>query len=254
MVLGLVSALAVTLSMGVRRVRNSDLRADITRIAQALRSAYGMAAYTGKHHRVVFDLDERTFRIEVCEGNVKLYRERREQRGGDDVDEARVQRALEFLQGDPNAQPPGLTGEFVPQVQQAMTPEQAADKARALAGARVGAGECGPPTRMRGGKQVPDPRGKPQRLTRDDVFKAIWVQHLDGPVEREGTVSIHFFPLGHAEKAVVQVADGTGADADFYTLVVHGLTGRVEFRDGDWIDPEDHMMRDAEGKRAEGDR
>jgi prepilin-type N-terminal cleavage/methylation domain-containing protein len=252
-VMGLIAAMAVALAMGIRRVRQSDLRSDATRVAQALRTAYAMATQSGKHHRVVFDLEQRTFQVQVCDGDVKLHKQRREEAEDDDEpDASRMEQALKFLQGDETQQlPGGLTSEFMPEVQEAMTPEQAAQRARALVGARLGAGTCKPPTRQRGGQEVPDPRGALQKLVKDNVIRAVWVQHLEDPVEKEGAVSINFFPLGYAEKAVIEVATSHDRDADLYTLLVHGITGRVEFRDGEWRKPEEHMLRDAEGKRVE---
>jgi hypothetical protein len=250
MVMALVAVLAIAASMGIRRVRKSDLRADTTKVAQSLRTAYAMSAQSGKHHRVVFDLENRTYQVEVCEGNIKLHKERREQREHD-VDQTKVEQAMKFLQGDPNAGAGGLTSEFMPEIQQSMSPEEAAEKAQALAGVRLGMGRCKPPTKMRGGKEVPDPRGKVRTLVKENKFEKIWVQHLEDPVEPnsgDGFVSINFFPLGYAEKAVVEIVND---DDDQYTLLVHGITGRVEFRDGEWRKPEEHMMRDAEGKRVE---
>ena len=72
------------------------------------------------------------------------------------------------------------------------------------------------------------------------------VQHLEEPVT-EGEVSINFFPLGHAEKALLEVADDEGTQ---YTVLLHGLTGRVEVRDGE-VDPDKHMRRNAAGDEVD---
>ena len=245
LVMSVIAALTVVLSMGIKRVRNSDLRSDTTKVAQAMRAAYAMATQSGKHHRVVLDLEARTFRVEVCEGNIKLHKERREAREGEGekVDDSKLEQAMRFLQGDQTAGAAGLTSEFMPEVQQSMSPEEAAEKAKALAGVRLGTGRCKPPTRMRGGKE--------QKLFRADEFKEIHVQHLEDPVKEKGIVSVNFFPLGYSEKAVIVIGND---DDDVYTLLVHGMTGRVEFKDGTWRRPEEHMMRDAEGGRVEDDR
>jgi Tfp pilus assembly protein FimT len=247
LVLAVIAGLTTVLSYGVKRVRNSDLRADTTRIAQSLRTAYAMATQSGKHHRVVFDVEKRTYQIEACEGDVKLHKERREEREHEQ-DESRLEQAMRFLQGDQSAAGTGMTSEFMPEVQAAMSPEEAAEKAKALAGVRLGTARCAPPTRIRGGKQVPDPRGKLRKLIKENKFEEIWVQHLEDPVKQEGFVSINFFPLGYAEKAVIEIVND---DDDVYTLLVHGVTGRVEFKDGRWRKPEEHMMRDARGGRVE---
>lgn len=251
-VMAVITSLSVVMAMGIKRVRKSDLRSDTTKVAQAMRTAYAMATQSGKHHRVVLDLENKTFRVEICEGNVKLHKERREEREEDrDIDESKLERAMRFLQGDPTASPGGLTSEFMPEVQQSMSPQEAIEKARALAGIRLGTGRCRPPTRIRGGKEVPDSRGKEQKLFRENEFKIIYVQHLEDAVEDKGIVSVNFFPLGYAEKAVIVIGND---DDDVYTLLVHGITGRIEFKDGRWRRPQEHMMRNAEGRRVEDDR
>ena len=46
---------------------------------------------------------------------------------------------------------------------------------------------------------------------------------------------------------MIELADGS----DVFTVLVHGLTGRVELRDGEMRDPDEHMLRDAEGDKEE---
>ena len=48
-------------------------------------------------------------------------------------------------------------------------------------------------------------------------------------VHRAGHAYLHFFPDGHTERALIHLGTELGDD-DQYTLVVHGLTGRVEVR------------------------
>jgi hypothetical protein len=74
----------------------------------------------------------------------------------------------------------------------------------------------------------------------------VWVQHLRDPVT-SGMVAIHFFPLGSAEKAIVEIGDGSKT----FSVVVWGLTGRVELQDGAIRDPDDFLYRDAEGEESE---
>jgi hypothetical protein len=37
--------------------------------------------------------------------------------------------------------------------------------------------------------------------------------------------------------------------SETYTILVHGLTGRVELRDGTLRDPDDHMLRNVLGDK-----
>ena len=80
-------------------------------------------------------------------------------------------------------------------------------------------------------------------------FKEIWVQHRDESVD-EGQVAIYFFPTGSAEKAVVEVTDGS----ETFSVLVYGLTGRVELKDGELRDVNDHMLRNVLGDKDEARR
>jgi hypothetical protein len=87
--------------------------------------------------------------------------------------------------------------------------------------------------------------GRALRVKEDIRFKQIWVQHKDDRVTK-GQVAIYFFPTGTATKSVVEISDGSAV----FTVLVHGLTGRVELRDGALRDPEDHMLRNVMGDKT----
>jgi hypothetical protein len=70
------------------------------------------------------------------------------------------------------------------------------------------------------------------------------VQHRDESATK-GQVALYFFPLGQAEKAIVELTDGS----DVFSVLVFGLTGRVELRDGALRDVDDHMLKNAMGER-----
>lgn len=253
MVLAVVALLVTAMSMGVRRVRKSDLRADTASVASALRTAYNMATQSGKHHRVMLDLDEQTFQVQTCEGRVVLRRESEEQEfDAEAAEEARLEVQRTLAQAAPGQV---ATSEMLSDVQSADSPAEAAEKALALTGRRVGVAQCGPATTLDGDVSA---RGELKQIaTAMDVRIArVHVQHLEDPVE-SGKVAINFFPMGYAEKAVVEMRAGEGgrsSDDDVYVLLVHGLTGRVEFKDGEWRRPDEHMMRDGAGDNAEDGR
>ena len=131
----------------------------------------------------------------------------------------------------------------------AASPTAALDQAAALAGVRVGATRCGVATATGGDlANFHDAPNTHELATHGGKIKVrrVHVQHLKDPVTT-GQVSINFFPLGHAEKALIEVADDDGTQ---FTVLLHGLTGRVEVRDGE-VDPDTHMRRDAAGDEVE---
>ena len=76
--------------------------------------------------------------------------------------------------------------------------------------------------------------------------REVWVQHLEESVTG-GQVSISFFPMGWAEKAIITLGDGRTT----YAIYLYGLTGRVEIKDGEPRNPDDHLLRNAKGEDEE---
>jgi hypothetical protein len=265
LVVGLMGALSVLGTYTVRAVTKSMLRADTMKVASALNAARNLAAQSGMHHRVVFNLDQHTYQIEACPDPVHLRR-------GIDEEERPDQEALARLAEKPNplSGPPGMAGTSMGlagpgmagmagmpglgaalgEVAQAESPEEALKAAAAIEGVRVGTARCGVAAASGGDVGNAQDPGAPNvhKLAGDDgiVIRRIHVKHLREPVSR-GEVSIHFFPLGQAEKAVLELVD---RDGDQFTVLLHGLTGRVEVRDGE-IDADKHMRRDAKGDEVD---
>lgn len=277
LVLGLMGLLLVLGGYTLRAVTKSALRADTTEVAAALKAARNLAAESGTHHRVVFDLDKHTYQIEACPDPIQLQR-------GDDHEELPDQEALTRLAQQNQAGGQGVAGQpgvggaastggmamgslgqlgalglggaaaglssSVGEVTDAESPEQALKAAAAMAGVRVGSARCGVAPASGGDlANYADPRApNAHKLSDGDgiVIRRVHVAHLRQPVEK-GQVSIHFFPLGQTEKAVVELVD---RDGDQFTVLLWGLTGRVEVRDGE-VDPDKHMRRDAAGDEVD---
>ncbi|HEY5947248.1 MAG TPA: hypothetical protein VIV40_17210 [Kofleriaceae bacterium] len=125
----------------------------------------------------------------------------------------------------------------------ASDPDAATKQALSIAGHHIADRMCAP---------VDDPSSDAEgkgwvrtlRANKGIKFKEIWVQHRDESVSK-GQVAIYFFPTGSAEKAVVEITDGS----ETFTVLVSGLTGRIELRDGTLQDVNEHMMRNALGDK-----
>jgi hypothetical protein len=70
-------------------------------------------------------------------------------------------------------------------------------------------------------------------------FQEVWVQHKHDSTKK-GDVAIYFWPNGSAEKAVIELANN---DGDVRTIMVHGLTGRIQQKTGKLEDIDSHMLR-----------
>ena len=78
----------------VSAVTKSALRDDTVEVAAALKGAHNLAAQSGMHHRVVFDLDKQTYRVEVCPDPIQLKR--------GDEEEVVDREAIQKLSEQPN--------------------------------------------------------------------------------------------------------------------------------------------------------
>jgi len=217
-VLAIIGLLALTLVYGYRRLPATVLRRDATRLTAVLRSAYDRAAASGAHHRVIVDLDQRSYFVERCEGKVQL-RPAADQREEED----RKQKEAEQTK----------------QLQQAQSgPGQVFNEIVSQAGTKIGeTAECGP---------VTGAMGTVETLTNTPEVRInrVYVRHLQRPVDG-GKVEVHFFPMGRAERSVIELRVGD----ETVSIVVHPLSGRVQIVNGAWPHPEDFVAEDAEGKK-----
>ena len=217
-VLAIVGLLAGTLVYGYRRLPVTVLRRVATHLAAILRSAYDRAAATGAHHRVLLDLDKGEYKVERCEGKVEL---RKSVDQKDEDDRKRQEDEKKKLLAEAQS-----------------TAGQVLQDVIAQTGAKVGqTADCTP---------VHGEMGTAQQLTRSPEVKIarIYVRHYEHPADR-GQVYIHFFPMGRAERSVIELAVGD----EMLSLAVHPLSGRVQVVGGAWQHPEEFVGSDAEGRR-----
>ena len=230
-VLAIVGGLFYVVRSGFRLVTKADLVEDATELTAVLRRASQLAVEHGELHRVVLDLDAQGFVVEVCQGAVGIARNEL-LKADDDATKRALEKGRQQLAGLP---PDALaTGD----------PDEATRRAAALAGHHVADRTCKPADNSVTGDS--NGKGWVRKLRKDKgvKFKEIWVAHRDDSATK-GQVAIYFFPLGGAEKAVIELTDGS----EVFTVLVFGLSGRVELRDGTLRDVNDHMLKNAMGDR-----
>ena len=230
-VLAIIGGLFFVVRSGFRLVTKADLVEDSTELTAVLRRASELAVEHGELHRVVLDLESQAYLVEVCQGQVAIARN--ELLKADDEDTKRaLERARERLAGLPSDAL--ATGD----------PEEATKRAAALAGHHIADRVCKPADNSVTG----DANGKGwlRKLRKDKgvKFKEVWVAHRDDSASK-GQVAIYFFPMGSSEKSVIELTDGS----EVFTVLVFGLTGRVELHDGSLRDVNDHMMKNVMGDR-----
>jgi general secretion pathway protein H len=229
-VIVLVVGLAINIT---RRVSDAELREKGVELVALLRQAYAMTAQTGVHHRLFIDLDAQKVRLETCEDSIRLKKT--------DKEEEIKKEMLDELKERPQ------TVTDLPEMKDADSPEKAVAAAAALEGVRVGSARCKPAKEF-----SPDARGRgsEREIGNDFVnIRRVYAQHLRDPAEK-GIATVNFFPLGYAEKAVIELADRNG---DTAYVLVHRLTGQVELKVGEF-DYKEHMGKDGAGRTVGEDR
>jgi prepilin-type N-terminal cleavage/methylation domain-containing protein len=230
-VLAIIGAAMVLVRSGFRMITKADLVENSTELSAIMRRASSLAVEHNALHRVTIDLDKGTYVVEVCTGATAIQRNENVR-----PDEEEKKRALQKGKN----QLLGMPADAL----QIGDPEEATKRATALAGHHINDRACVPATDTISG----DAEGKGwSRKLRDDKgikFKEIWVQHRDESVTK-GQVAVYFFANGTSEKAVVETTDGS----EIFSVLVYGLTGRVELKDGVLADVNDHMMRNAIGDK-----
>jgi prepilin-type N-terminal cleavage/methylation domain-containing protein len=230
-VLAIIAGLFFVARTGFRTVTKADLVEDANELATLLRRASTLSVERGELHRVTFDIDTGGYVVEVCQGAAAI--QRNEKLRNDDED---TKRAIERGKQRMINMPADALA--------AGDPDEATHRALALAGSHVADRTCVPAT----GGFSGDASGKGwlRKLHKDSgvKLKEIWVQHRDDGVTK-GQVAIYFFPLGSSEKSVLELTDGN----DTFSVLVYGLTGRVELRDGEVKNIDDHMLKNVMGNR-----
>jgi len=212
-------------------VTKADLVEDANELTAVMRRASQLAVEHGELHRVVLDLDAQGFAVEVCQGAAGIARNEL-LKADDEATKRALEKGRQRLAGLPSDAL--ATGD----------PEEATRRAAALAGHHVADRTCKPADNSITGDS--NGKGWIRKLRKDKgvKFKEVWVAHRDDSATK-GQVAIYFFPLGSAEKAVIELTDGS----EVFTVLVFGLTGRVELHDGQLRDVNDHLLKNPMGDR-----
>lgn len=230
-VLAIIGGGAILVRSGFRMITKADLVEDATELAAVMRRANQLAIEHGEMHRVVLDLEDHQYVVEVCQGQAAIVRN---EQLGKDPEEAKqaIERGKQRL------------GQMPADAFASGDPDAATKRAMAIAGSHVADRTCAPAGDAISGDSVGKGWARKLRSGKGIKFKQVYVQHLDKAATK-GHVAIYFFPMGSSEKSVIEMTDGS----ETFSILVYGLTGRVELRDGVLKNVDDHMLRNAMGDR-----
>ncbi len=243
-VLAIIGSVAFLAREGFRSFTKADLVENATELSAVLKRASQLAVERGELYRVVLDLDKNGYVVEVCHGSGVIQRN---EKLTPDADEAKraLDKGKERLLNLPTDQSTSAD------------PDEATRRAIAVAGQHVADRTCQPATDTFTGDSKGKGWARALNAKSGVKFKEVWVQHRDESVTKHTRplpqVAIYFFPNGSSEKAVIELTDGDvdRTDVETYSVLVYGLTGRVELRDGVLADVNNHMMKNVMGDREQ---
>ncbi|HET9619722.1 MAG TPA: hypothetical protein VFP84_00050 [Kofleriaceae bacterium] len=230
-VLAVIAGMFYIVRSGFRLVTKADLVEDAVGLTAVMKRASQLAVEHGEQHRVIFDLDTQAYVVEVCEGQTAIKRNEDLHVNPDETKRAieRGKQKLNLLSAEALS-----SGDA----------EDATKRAAALAGHHIADRLCKPATDSLTGDAAG--KGWLRKLKKDKGirFKDIYVAHRDDPVSK-GQVAIYFSAYGTAEKAVIELTDGS----EVFSVLIYGLTGKVELHDGALKDVNDHMLKNVMNKQ-----
>ncbi len=243
-VLAIIGSAAFLARSGFRSLTKADLVDDASELTAVLKRASQLAVEHGELHRVVLDLDKQAYVVEVCRGSSMIQRNEKIRPDQDEAKRA-LDKGKERLSNLPTDQTASAD------------PDAATRRAIAVAGAHIADRTCSPATDSFTGDSHGKGWMRALSSKKGVKFKEIWVQHRDESVTKHTRptpqVALYFFPNGSSEKAVIELTDGDPdrTDGETYSVLVYGLTGRVELVDGVLRDVNDHMMKNIMGDREQ---
>ncbi|HXU72402.1 MAG TPA: prepilin-type N-terminal cleavage/methylation domain-containing protein [Polyangia bacterium] len=214
-IVGLLLGISV---YGFRSVAKTGLRSSAAKLAGAIRYCFDRSVTTGSYFRIVLDLDTNKYWAERSDDRTYLNAGKEDSPGkGQAFDEAAAEKKRDEDEAKIQEMATSVGGQM-------MTLDP-------------------PPKPKRAKFQTFKDTTLPQvKLGRAELFDVFTPRQREP--YRKGRAYLYFFPDGHTERAIVRLHDGD----DFYSLVVHPLTGRVEVMSGKVDIPHDFGERDEEGK------
>ena len=217
-IIGLMMGGAV---VGVRAISRGNLRSSASKLAGGIRSCFDRSVTTGQYYRIVLDLDGTKYWAERSDDRMYLARDKEDSPGQGKAFDAVA-------------------------AEQKLLEEEAKEKERQ---AQLGgtAAMLEPPPKPRRAKfQTFKDATLPQVALKKVRLFDVYTMRQREPYT-SGRAYLYFFPDGHTERAVVRLSDGD----NFYSLIVHPLTGRVEVKSGKYEIPRDFGERDDSGERVQ---
>jgi general secretion pathway protein H len=215
--------------VAARSLAKTELRASASKMSGAIRFLFDRARATGKHYRMVIDLDNGKYWAEESDDKFYLVREKERTakagRGPDDRVDPKKREALHPVGGEGSILMAAAEDDTVLDDRGQIRLGQAKAMFKSFKEATL----------------------KPVQLKKSVKIADVYTPKQREPY-KEGRAYLYFFPQGFGERAIIHLSDGGDA---FYSMTVHPLTGRVVVQSGYTELPRDFDRRDDEGNVSE---
>jgi general secretion pathway protein H len=202
---------------GLRAVGKSELRSSASKLAGAIRYCFDRSITTGQYYRLVLDLDGNRYWAERSDDRMYISRDKEAAPGGGKAFDREA---------------------YEKQLDEEEAKEKEAWGTANGANSQIAATLEPPPKPRRARFQSFKDAALPQvTLKRSRIFDVYTPRQRESYTS--GRAYLYFFPDGHTERSVVRLQDGDS----WYSLVVHGLTGRVEVKAEKYEIPRDFDER-----------
>ena len=212
-VVAIMGLLLGAATYGFKAIGRGDLRSSSSKLAGAIRYCFDRSITTGQYYRLVLDLDGNKYWAERSDERMYLSREKESSPG---KGKAFDQDAYDKQRDEEDAKERESWG--------------TANGANSAIAATLEPPPKPRRARFQAFKDAALPQVQLKKARLEDVYT---------PRQREpyssGRAYLYFFPDGHTERAVVRLSDGDS----WYSLVLHGLSGRVEIKSGKYDIPRD---------------
>jgi general secretion pathway protein H len=203
---------------GLSSLSRSDLRADTTHLAGAMRFLFDRASTTGKTHRLVFDLEGGRYWAEVTDDKFYVPHEAEtpEETRRREAAEAKEEEERHAAEDKASSAASDMFGSSSSSSSAGLPTDSSFDPAK------LDVGEFRPKrARFAAFKEM---ALKPVKLSKHAVLRSVYTPRSTEPVT-SGRAYLYFFPLGQTEAAIIELSDPEGEVV--YSLVAHPITGRV---------------------------
>ncbi len=255
LVIAIVGVMMAGASMGVSAITRADLRSGASRTAASMRYAFDRATMTGTYMRLAFDLDKGRIWAEYSEDMITLRSGRNQhvkdgeeeaQENEDDDDEGE-EKAAPAKKSKSNAALSMLGLGSDDDDDDDDEDEEASTGIDIFSLTKGWEDDMKPVERPKASfTELSSIVAKKFKMAKGIKVAAVITPRMKEPAE-SGMAYVYFFPQGHAEPAIIHLMD---KDEEYYSVVLHPLTGRAKVYACRYKVPEDFGVSDDKKDRG----